>query len=234
MVWRPMPPARVASLGADRDRVDRGHLEAGVVETPVRAGDEAEHVVITGARVEERDQAMDRVADPEPEHLGVEVGHLLRLGREKQRVPQALGQHVLGGFWPRRDADPLPASAHVDQDFRGRPGRSLRLVEQLDGSAVRVTEPQPVLGGAGRRFDDRRAGPRERFGDRVHRARMQREGDVMQPLGRRLQKPYLLLITAGAGSDKRPVLLPGLQAEVLQEALGHRQVRHFQRVVVQP
>ncbi len=56
----------------------------------------------------------------------------------------------------------------------------------------------------------------------------------MQPFGRRLQEPHLLLITTGTGGDERPVLLPGLQAEVLQEALGHRQVGHFKRVVVQP
>ena len=38
----------------------------------------------------------------------------------------------------------------------------------------------------------------------------------------------------GAHGDQRSVLLSRLQTEVLQEALGHRQIRHFQRVVVQP
>jgi len=56
----------------------------------------------------------------------------------------------------------------------------------------------------------------------------------MQPLGRRLDEPHLLLITAGARRDKRPVLFRGLQAEVLQEALGHLEVRYFKRVMVQP
>jgi hypothetical protein len=64
MVWRPDAPAGVASpgahpVGADRDRVDGRHLEAGVVEAAVGAGDEAEHVVIAGAGVEERDEAVD-------------------------------------------------------------------------------------------------------------------------------------------------------------------------------
>ena len=55
----------------------------------------------------------------------------------------------------------------------------------------------------------------------------------MQPLGRRLHQPHLLLLASGAHGHQRPVLLPRLQAEVLQEALGHRQVGHFERVVVQ-
>ena len=58
--------------------------------------------------------------------------------------------------------------------------------------------------------------------------------DVVQPLGRRLDEADLLLVTAGALGDQRPVLLPGLQAEVLQEPLGHLEIRHFQRVVMQP
>ena len=60
------------------------------------------------------------------------------------------------------------------------------------------------------------------------------EGDVMQPLGRRPDEPHLLLVTAGARGDQRPVLFRGLQAEVLQEGLGHLEVRYFQRVMVQP
>jgi hypothetical protein len=100
----------------------------------------------------------------------------------------------------------------------------------MDGTS----KPQPVFGSAGRRLDDRRASPLQRVGDRVHGARVQGEGDVMQPLGRRLDEPHLLLITAGARRDKRPVLFRGLQAEVLQEALGHLEVRYFKRVMVQP
>jgi len=57
---------------------------------------------------------------------------------------------------------------------------------------------------------------------------------MVQPLGGRLDQPHLFLIATGAHGDQRPVLLPGLQAEVLQEALGHRQVGHFERVMVQP
>src|ERR1035438_5863910 len=54
-------PAGLAALGthpvgADRDRVDRRHLEAGVVETAVGAGDEPEDVMITWAGVQEGDQ----------------------------------------------------------------------------------------------------------------------------------------------------------------------------------
>jgi hypothetical protein len=82
--------------------------------------------------------------------------------------------------------------------------------------------------------EDGCACPLERFPDRVHRARLEREGDVVQPLGRRLHKPHLFLLPAGALGDQRPVLLTGLQAEILQEALGYRQVRHFQRVMMQP
>jgi hypothetical protein len=51
---------------------------------------------------------------------------------------------------------------------------------------------------------------------------------------RRLHQPHLLLVTAGAHGHQGSVLLAGLQAEILQEALGYRQVRDFQRVVVQP
>jgi hypothetical protein len=57
---------------------------------------------------------------------------------------------------------------------------------------------------------------------------------MVQSLGRRLQHPDLLLVTAGALRDQVPVLLPGLQAEVLQEPFGLFQVRYLQRVVVQP
>ena len=49
----------------------------------------------------------------------------------------------------------------------------------------------------------------------------------------RLKQPDLFLVAAGALGDQRPVLLLSLQAEVLQETLGHRQVRYFQGVVVQ-
>jgi len=51
---------------------------------------------------------------------------------------------------------------------------------------------------------------------------------------RRLHQPRLLLIATRAGRHQQPVLLSRLQAEVLQEALGHRQVRHLERVMVQP
>jgi len=56
----------------------------------------------------------------------------------------------------------------------------------------------------------------------------------MQSLGRRLDEPHLLLITAGARGDQRAVLFRGFEAEVLQEALGHLEVRYFQRVMMQP
>ena len=56
----------------------------------------------------------------------------------------------------------------------------------------------------------------------------------MQSLGRRLHETDLLLVTAGAVGDQRPIFLPGLQAEVLQEAIGHLEIRHFQRIVMQP
>jgi hypothetical protein len=94
--------------------------------------------------------------------------------------------------------------------------------------------PQAVFGAAGRRLDDGRAGPLQRLADRVHGARAERERDVVQPLGRRLHQPRLLLIATRAGRHQQPVLLSRLQAEVLQEALGHRQVRHLERVMVQP
>jgi hypothetical protein len=57
---------------------------------------------------------------------------------------------------------------------------------------------------------------------------------MVQPLGRCLHHPDLLLIAAGALGDKQPVLFPGFQAEILQEPFRHLQVRYFQRVVVQP
>ena len=56
----------------------------------------------------------------------------------------------------------------------------------------------------------------------------------MQPLGGCLDEADLLLVTAGAVGDQRPVLLSGLQAEVLQEPVGHLEIRHFERVVMQP
>jgi hypothetical protein len=57
---------------------------------------------------------------------------------------------------------------------------------------------------------------------------------VVQPLGPRLHEPNLLLVAAGTLGDQRPILLSGLQAKVLQEPFCHFQVRHFQRVVMQP
>jgi hypothetical protein len=149
-------------------------------------------------------------------------------------VPEPLRQHVAGRFRPLRDADPLAAAAHVNQDLGGRTGRSLGLVEQLHRGAVRVAQPQASVGGAGRRLDDRRAGPLQRLADRIHGAGAEREGDVVQPFGRRLEHPHLLLVPPWAHGHQRPILLSCLQAEVLQEALGHRQVRHFKRVVMQP
>ena len=226
-------PARFAALGAhsvgaDRDRVDGRDLEAGVVEAAVGAGDEPEDVMVARPGVQERHHVVvDRVADPQPEHLGVELGHPCGLRGEQQRVPEALREHVPGRVGPLRDADPLAAAAHVDQHLGGRPGRSLGLVEQLHGGTVGVPKPQALFGGAGRRLDDGRAGPLKRLADRVHGARAERERDVVQPLGRRLDQPHLLLIAAWAHRDQRPVLLPGFQAEVLKEALGHGQVRHF-------
>ena len=40
-------------------------------------------------------------------------------------------------------------------------------------------------------------------------------------------------LATGTGGDECPVLLGGLQAEVLEEPVGHVEVGHFQRVVVQ-
>ncbi len=204
------------------------------MEAGVAAADESEDVVVPGSGVEEGHEAADAVTDPQPEHLGVEVGHLLWLGGEQQRVSETAGHHVLGGLLPLRHTDPLHAAAHVDQHLRGRTnGRRLHL-EQLHGGAVGVAYPQAVFRGARGRLDDGRARPFQRLEDRVQRARAQRERDMVQPLGRRLHQPDLLLVTAWTLGDQRPVLLPGLQAEVLQESLGHGQVRDFQRVVVQP
>ena len=56
---------------------------------------------------------------------------------------------------------------------------------------------------------------------------------MVQPLGRRLHHPDLFLVAAGALGDQQPVLLPGFQAEVLQEPFRHLQVWYFQRVMVQ-
>jgi hypothetical protein len=82
-------PSGLASLGphpvgADGDRIEGRHLEAGVVEATVATGDEAEDVVVAGPGIEESHQAVDPVAHPKAQHLGVEVGHLLLLGREQQ------------------------------------------------------------------------------------------------------------------------------------------------------
>src|SRR6266545_4309545 len=148
-------------VSAERDRVDGGHLEAGVVEPAVRAADEPEDVVVAGPGVEERHEAADTVTDPQPQHLGIEVGHLLGLRSEQQRV------------------------AH-------------------------------------RGLGDRRARPFQRFPYGVQRAGAQRERDVVQPLDPGLHQPDLLLVAAGTLADKRPVLLPGLQAKILQEAFCHR------------
>jgi hypothetical protein len=111
-------PPGVAALGAhpvgaESDRIDGRHLEAGVVEAPVAAGDEPEDVVVAGSGVEERHQAVDPVTHAKPEHLGVELGHQLWLGREQQRVPQPARHHVVGGLLPLRHSDALPAGAHV-------------------------------------------------------------------------------------------------------------------------
>jgi len=56
----------------------------------------------------------------------------------------------------------------------------------------------------------------------------------MQPLDRRLDEAYLLLVAAGAAGDQRAVLLAGLESEILQEALRDIEIRHFQRVMMQP
>ena len=126
-----LPAPAAHPVGADRDRVDGRHLEAGVVEAAVGAGDEPEDVVVARPGVEERDQARDPVADPQAQHLGVELGHLLGLRGEQQGVPEPAGQHVLGGPRPLGHADPLPAAAHVEQHLVGGPGRGRGLVEQL-------------------------------------------------------------------------------------------------------
>ena len=94
--------------------------------------------------------------------------------------------------------------------------------------------PGSAIGSSTRwRVGDRSPRPFQRLLDGVQRAGMQRERHVVQPLGGRLHHPDLFLAAAGALRDERPVLLAGLQAEVLQEALGHREVRHFQRVMMQ-
>jgi hypothetical protein len=86
------------------------------LETRVGAPDEAEHMMVTRFRVQEGDQATgDAVADPQPEHFGVEIRHLLRLGREHQRVTQPPGHHVLDRLLPLRHTDPLVVAAHVCQ-----------------------------------------------------------------------------------------------------------------------
>ena len=90
-------------VGAQRDRVDRRHLEAGMVEPTVAASDEPEHMVVTASGVEEGHLPVDGVADPQAEHVGVEPGHLLGLGGEQQRVAQPAGHHVLGGLQPLGD-----------------------------------------------------------------------------------------------------------------------------------
>src|SRR6266498_254292 len=209
-------------VSAERDRVDGGHLEAGVVEPAVRAADEPEDVVVAGPGVEERHEAADTVTDPQPQHLGIEVGHLLGLRSEQQRVAQPARQHVFGGPLPLRDPDPLPAGADVGQHFRDRPGGRRALVEKLHGRAVWVAYPKPVFRGAHRGLGDRRARPFQRFPYGVQRAGAQRERDVVQPLDPGLHQPDLLLVAAGTLADKRPVLLPGLQAKILQEAFCHR------------
>jgi hypothetical protein len=217
-------PARTAAadahpVGADRDGVDGRHLEAGVVEAPVGAGDEAEHVVVAGSGIEERDPVVvDGVADAQPQDLGVEVGHRAGLGGEQQGVTQPAGQHVLGGFGPLGDVEPLLGGAHVDQDVGHRPRRGRFGIEQLHGGAVGIADPQAVLGGAGRGLDDRRSGPVQGFADGVGAARAQRERDVMQALDRRPDQAHLLLVTARAPGHQRAVLLLGFEAEVLQEA----------------
>jgi hypothetical protein len=57
---------------------------------------------------------------------------------------------------------------------------------------------------------------------------------VVQPLDRRLDHAHLLLVAAWAMGDQRAVLLAGLEPEVLQETCCDIEVRHFQRVMVQP
>jgi hypothetical protein len=56
-----------------------------VVETAMGARDEPEDVMVSRPGVEERDEVVvDGVAEPQPEHLGVELGHPLRLRGEQQ------------------------------------------------------------------------------------------------------------------------------------------------------
>jgi hypothetical protein len=148
-------------------------------------------------------------------------------------VPQPAWQDVLCDLLPLRHPDPLPAAAHVGQHLGDRTRGRRSLVEQLHRVAVGITHPQASFAGTRRGSDDGRARTRQRLAHRIQRARAQRERDVVQPLGRRLHHPDLLLVAAGTLSDQVAVLLSGLQAEVLQEPLRHLQVRHFQRVVVQ-
>src|ERR1019366_2294407 len=131
------PPPLVVSLaahpiGAERNRVDGGHLEAGVVEARMAAGDEPENVMIPGPGIEERHEAVDPVADAKPEHLGVEVGHLLRLRREKQRVPETARHDIVGR---RRLHQPDPEDRQGPRAV-GRP-RRLRQHAQLRRDVIK-------------------------------------------------------------------------------------------------
>ena len=100
--------------------------------------------------------------------------------------------------------------------FSFRPSRSV---------SDHILRPHPVVRGV--------PGPLQRLADGVHRARPQREADVVQPLGG-ARTSRTCSWSRPAVRHQRPVLLPGLQAEVLQEAFGYGQVWYFQRVMMQP
>src|SRR5579871_2224780 len=81
---------------AEADVVDAGDLEAGVLESPMGAGNEPEAMMVDDAvaRRHERNLAFRPVAGAQAQHVGEELLGALVVGGEHQRVPETKGPRI--------------------------------------------------------------------------------------------------------------------------------------------
>ncbi len=186
---RPRPQPAVPAPGAhpvraERDRVDGRHLEAGVVEAPVAAGDEPEDVMVARPGVEERHQPADPVADPQAQHAGC-------------RTPSSrCGCAVNSSVCPsRRGITSSAACRHCATPIRWRVAPTLAGTSATGRAGAGSSSSSCTAVPSGSRTHSRLGAPgggsmtgvparSSASRTAVQRARRKGERDVVQPLGR--------------------------------------------------